>query len=178
MTLARVRGVCAATLMVLLACGGAGVSAQETERQALALDLARILVDDQTRQGLVDQVGVSMLRLIGANLQERLNRRLQEAEVRALAEMVRDFVARTLTSERIDELAARVYMTQFDEAELRALVAFQRSPVGRKAARLTPTIGAETARAIEGEIRESPAMPRLIEELQREFPVLRSPESP
>jgi len=36
----------------------------------------------------------------------------------------------------------------------------------------------ETARAIEGEIAQSPALPRLIEALRREFPVLCAPETP
>jgi hypothetical protein len=175
----RLAGVCASTLLAcILLCAGGVASAQDANRQALALDLARILIDDQMRQGLSDQVGISLLRLIGANLQERLNRRLQEVEVRTLAEIIRGFVGRTLTEERIEEIAARAYASQFDEAELKALVEFQRSAVGRKAARLTPVIAMETAQAIEGEIRQSPAMPRLIEELQREFPVLRSPESP
>ena len=76
------------------------------------------------------------------------------------------------------DLAASVYAQHFDEGELRELLAFQRSPLGRKIARLTPTIARETAQAIDGEIRGSPAMPQLVDELQRAFPVLRSPESP
>ena len=171
-----IRVVTLLAALVLVVVGAA--SAQDADRQALALDLARVLIDDQMRQGLSDQVGISMLRLIGTTLQERLNRRLQDAEVRTLAEIIRGFVGRTLTSERIEEIAARAYASHFDEAELEALVEFQRSAVGRKSARLTPVIAMETAQAIEGEIRESPAMPRLIEELQSEFPVLRSPESP
>jgi hypothetical protein len=159
-------------------CGHGVVRAQDADRQALALDLARILVDEQTREGLSDQVAIGMLRAIGTSLQERLNRRLQESEVRMLSEIIRSFVGRTLTSERIQEIASRTYARHFDEAELKALVEFQRSPVGRKAARLTPVFGAETAQAIESEIQQSPAMPRLIEELQGAFPVLRSPESP
>jgi hypothetical protein len=63
--------------------------------------------------------------LIGTRLQERLNRRLQEAEVQRLAEIIRAFVARTLTEDRIEEIGARVYASQFDEAELKALVEFQ-----------------------------------------------------
>ena len=39
-------------------------------------------------------------------------------------------------------------------------------------------IGLENAQAVESEIQQSPAMPRLMEELQSAFPVLRSPESP
>ena len=97
---------------------------------------------------------------------------------RALVESIRAFVGRTLTEDRIEELAARVYENYFDAAELKALAEFQRSDVGRKAARLTPVIGRETSRAIEGEIAQSPALPRLIEEIGREFPVLRGPETP
>jgi hypothetical protein len=119
-----------------------------------------------------------MLRVIGTMLQERLNRRLQDSEGRTLADIVRGFVVRTLPPARIQEIAARGYASHFDEAELRALLDFQRSEVGRKAARLTPVIGLESAQAVEREIQESPAMPRLMEELQRAFPVLRSPESP
>jgi len=43
-------------VVVLLAArvfaGGGAASAQDADRQALALDLARVLIDDQMRQGL------------------------------------------------------------------------------------------------------------------------------
>jgi hypothetical protein len=173
----RLATVCVVTLLAALVLAGAA-SAQEADRQALALDLARVLIDDQMRQGLTDQVGLGLLQLIGTRLEERLNRRLQEAEVRTLAEMIHAFVRRTLTEDRIEQIGARVYGSHFDEAELRTLVEFQRSPVGRKAARLTAAIAGETARAIESEIAKSPALPGLIQELGREFPVLRGPETP
>lgn len=175
----RIALLCVCALLAASVLGhGAVATAQPAARQALALDLARVVIDEQMRQGLAEQVGVGLLRVIGTNLQDRLNRRLQDAEVRTLADIVRGFVDRTLTSERIEELAARTYASHFDEAELKALLEFQRSAVGRKAARLAPVIAVETAQAIEGEIRQSRAMPQLIEELQREFPVLRSPETP
>jgi hypothetical protein len=165
-------------LVALMLAGGSAASAQGADHHGLALELARVLIDDQMRQGLSDQVGVGLLQLIGTRVEERLNRRLQEAEVRTLAEIIRAFVSRTLTEDRLEEIAARVYASQFDEAELKALVEFQRSAVGRKAARLTPAIARETGQAIQGEITQSPALPRLIEELGRQFPVLRVPESP
>ena len=172
-------GICVVTLLAaLVLAGGGAVSAQDADRHALALDLARVLIDDQMRQGLSDQVGLGLLQLIGTRLQERLNRRLLDVEVRTLAGIIRAFVGRTLTQDRIEEIGARVYASQFDETELKALLEFQRSAVGRKAARLTPAIARETARAIEGEIAQSPALPRLIEEIGREFPVLRGPETP
>lgn len=172
--------VCVVMLLAaLMLASGDVASAQDADRQALALDLARVLIDDQTRQALSNEVGLGLLQVIGARLQERLNRRLQEAEVQTLAEIIRAFVGRTLTEDRIEAIGARVYARHFDEAELKALVDFQRSAAGRKAARLTPVISQETARAIEGEIAQSPAMPRLIEALGQEFPVLRGgPETP
>ena len=171
--------VCVVALLAALVLAAAGAaSAQNADRHRLALDLARVLIDDRMREGLSDQVGIGLLQLIGTRLEERLNRRLQGAEVQTLAEIIRAFVGRTLTEDRIEEIGAQVYGSHFDEAELKALVEFQRSAVGRKAARLTPAIARETARAIEGEIAQSPALPRLIDALGREFPVLRAPETP
>jgi hypothetical protein len=170
--------ITALVLATLVLAGGRVASAQDADRERLALDLARVLIDDQVRQGLSDRVGLGLLQLFGTRLEERLNRRLQEAEVQALADIIRGFVRRTLTEDRIAEIGARVYGSYFDEGELKALVEFQRSAVGRKAARLTPAIGRDTARAIEGEIAESPALPGLLQELAHEFPVLRAPQSP
>lgn len=178
--LSAVRSGIALALGAALAFGSAGGAAAQdiATRQALALDLARVLIDEQTRQGFMEQVTASILRVVGSTLQQRLNRRLQDLEGRALVEIVQKFVQTTLTPERTQEIAARAYASHFTEPELRALLEFQRSEVGRKAARLAPVIGLETAQAVEAEIQQSPAMPRMLEDLQRAFPVLRSPESP
>ncbi len=166
-------------LALALAFGAGGPpAAAEENRQDLARELARLLLDETVRRGLDEQVSTGMTRAIGATLQEKLNRNLQEAEWRTLAGIVRRFVDETLPSSRAEDIASRVYTRHFDDAELRDLLRFQRSEVGRKAARLTPVIGAETAKAVYDDIWESPVMPRLIEELQRAFPVLKSPESP
>jgi hypothetical protein len=95
-----------------------------------------------------------------------------------LAGIVRRFVAETLPPSRGEEIAASVYAQHFDESELRELLRFQRSATGRKAARLTPVIARETAEAISREIRTSPSIPRMLDELHRAFPVLGPPESP
>src|SRR5262245_2948318 len=152
-------------------------SAAQDARQRLARELAGLMLDETARRGLDDQVSVVIVRSIGLTLQGRLNRPLQEAEWRMLGDIITRFVADTLTAERIEELASEVYARHFDEAELRELLRFQRSEIGRKAARLTPIIGAATADAIDAEIRESPGMPRLLVELGRAFPVLQ-PQSP
>jgi hypothetical protein len=168
-----------ALLVALVAIAGSlAAEAQDASRRELARDLAELMLDETVRRGLDEQVSTGMIRAIGLTLQERLNRNLQDAEWRTLTGIVKRFVDETLPSSRAADIAARVYARHFDESELKALLDFQRSAVGRKAARLTPVIGAETAEAVYGDIWESPAMPRLLEELQREFPVLKSPESP
>jgi len=168
-----------ACLAIVLGSGIAdGALAQDAGRQAAARELAAVMIDESMRRTMEDQVSVSLVRVIGGMVQERLNRRLQEGEARALIDIVKGFVAETLTRERIEEIGARAYASHFDEAELRELYRFHTSPLGKKAGRLTPVIGSETARAIEEEIQQSPAVPRLMEALQRVFPVLRSSESP
>lgn len=168
------------TLAMLIALAGGAVpaAAQEGGRQELARELAGLMLDESSRRRLEEQVTVGLAQAIAATLQERLNRPLVEVEWNAVARIVRRFVADTLPPTRPVEIAAEAYARQFDEAELRELLAFQRSPVGRKVARLAPVIAADSVRAIEADIRRSAAMPRMLDDLQREFPVLRSPESP
>src|SRR5262245_22696047 len=175
------RLACVAGMVVMVVLGVVGpgrAEAQDATRQTLARELAELLIDDQMRRGLEQQVSLSVARVLAGMLQERLNRRLQEPEIKALVDIVQSFVAQTLTPGLVEQIGARAYASHFDESELRELLQFQRSAVGRKAARLTPIIGIETAQAIEGEIERSPALPQLMVELQRVFPVLRSSESP
>jgi hypothetical protein len=115
--------------------------------------------------------------MMSARLEERLNRRLLEVEWRLLGDIVGRFVRDTLPPGRTDEIAAQVYLRHFDEGELRELVAFQRSAVGRKAARLARVISADTMRAIDAEVRSSPAASAMLADLQRAFPIL-GPQSP
>jgi len=167
------------TVTVAVSLGLIGhVMAQADGRQALARELARLMLTETLRRELDEQVAVGLTTAVGASLQTRLNRHLQESEWRLVSEIVRRFVGDTLVPSRTEELAATVYARHFDEAELRQLVAFQGSPVGRKAARLAPVISVETAQAINDGVRNSPALPRMVQEFQREFPVLRSTESP
>ena len=146
-------------------------------RAELSRDLARLLVDDTVRRALDEQVYTSLMQAMAVTIQERLGRRLQEVEWGMLSDIVRRFVIQTLPPSRTEEIAADAYARNFDEAELSELLRFQQSAVGRKASRLAPVISVETAKAVESEIRQSPAIPRLVEDLRRAFPVL-NPESP
>lgn len=152
--------------------------AQDTSQQALARDLAHVMLDDALRRELNEQVTAGLTAALGSTLQERLSRRLLDQEWRLIGEIVRNFITETLVPSRTDAIAAEVYARRFDEQELRELLTFQRSAVGRKAARLTPLIAAETAEAINDQIQRSPALPRLVEQLQGAFPILKNPQSP
>jgi hypothetical protein len=173
-----IRRAWALLALTVIAWGAGPAAAQGDTRLDLARELATLIVDDSARRGIDEQVATAMLRAIAATLQERLNRRLHEAEVRTLTDIVGRFVSDSVPSSRAVESAARTYARHFDEAELRELLRFQSSELGRKAARLTPVIAGETAQAIHADVWESPLMPRLLAELQRDFPVLRPSESP
>ena len=172
---ARSRVVLALVVLLLGVAGHA--SAQQSSRE-LARELARVLLQSTERQAIDDQVVGGLVQSMAVMLQNRLSRRLLEVEWQTLVVIARRFVNETLTPSRTEEIAAEVYLRHFDGAELAELLRFQRSAVGQKASRLGPVLGAESAQAIDREIRESPALPTLADELRREFPVLGAPQSP
>jgi hypothetical protein len=153
-------------------------SAQREDVRALALELARLTIDDTARQRVDEQIIGGLVRTLAGTLQQKLNRRLVEVEWQMLGEIVTRFVHETLPRQRADEITAEVYTRHFDEAELRELLAFQRSAVGRKVRRLVPTIALDTTRAIDAELRTSPAVADVLTELRRAFPILGGVESP
>jgi hypothetical protein len=164
-------------LLVLVLLGRGHAAAANGAREELARALAAFMLDDDARRGLDEQVTVGMIQTIGTTLQDRLNRRLLDVEWRIVADIVRRFVSEALPSSHVEEIAAGVYARNFDEAELRELLRFQQSAVGQKAARLAPVIRLETSKAIDAELRGSSAVPGMVVELQRQFPVLKTPEA-
>lgn len=168
-----------AVVLVAAVLGGAAEAVAQQDRQReLARELAHLMLDNPTRRGVDEQVGASMMQAIGLTLQQRLNRRLLEMEWRMVGEIVQRFVGEVLPSSRTEALAAEVYMRHFSADELEELLRFQRSPVGRKAAELTPTIRLQTVEAMDREIRDSPALPGMLAELRHAFPVLGGAEGP
>jgi hypothetical protein len=163
---------------VLLAVAMAGPAAAQDTPHDLARELARLMLDSTARRSIEEPLIASMVQGVAGALQTRLNRRLLEAEWQMVAEIVRRFIAQTLGPERSEAIAADVYVRHFDADELRALLAFQRSPVGRKTAQLAPVVAAETAQAMDRAIRTSAALPEMLAELRQAFPVLGTSESP
>jgi hypothetical protein len=169
----------AVTLVVLTLAAAVGPApAQDANRQELARELARLMLDEPARRRLDEQVSAAIVQAVGGRLQDRLSRPLLELEWGILANIVTRFVGEALPPNRMEEITAQVYARHFDDAELSDLVRFQRSALGRKAARLTPVIGSETVQAIDAEIRDRVGMPGLLDALQRAFPVLRLQEAP
>jgi hypothetical protein len=176
-TLAGMRVLLAALLVTALAWAAGPAAAQPGARGETARELATVMLQDAIRQGIDEQVALGMAQAVAANLEERLGRRLLEIEWNLLGGIVQRFVREALTEDIMADLAAAIYLRHFDAEELRQLLDFQRSAVGRKAARLGPTMMVETAQAVARELRASPAFPRMLDELRRVFPVL-APESP
>jgi hypothetical protein len=163
--------------MLLCAFAAVAVHAQTDARRALARDLARLLVEDPSRPAIEEQVRVGMMQFVASSLEERLNRRLQDVEWQMVGSIVGRFVAEALAPPVPEQVAAEVYAHHFDEQELRELLAFQRSPTGRKAWRLNAVIARDTAQGLDREMRRSPAAGRMLDELRRAFPIL-GPETP
>jgi hypothetical protein len=177
---AAVRGWLVGALLAAAVVGAAvaPADAQDPVARDLARELARLMLDSAARRGIEEPLVAGMMQGVGNALQERLNRRLLDVEWQMVAEIVRRFVGQTLSPERSEEIAAAVYVRHFDADELRELLAFQRSPVGRKTARLAPTVATETVQAMDRAIRTSPALPDMLAELRQAFPVLGTSESP
>jgi hypothetical protein len=163
---------------VLLVALATEAGAQVGRASETARELAQLMLDDVTRRRIDEQVGRGMMQSLGGTLEERLSRRLLDMEWRLLGGIVERFLRETLPPDRTAEIAAEIYMRHFDETELRDLLAFQRSPVGRKAMRVAPAIANDTLRAIDREIRTSRAGRDMIAELHRAFPILGASESP
>ena len=164
-------------LVAALAVGGVGRGGAQPESGQPARELARLMMDSAARRALDEQVRATLMVGLTTTLQERLNRRLHDVEVDQLVRIVRSFIIEALPPSRVEEIAARIYMRYFDDAELRELLAFQRTPVARKVARLAPELAASTSDAINREILASTALQDALEELRRAFPVL-GPETP
>jgi len=166
----------AGVVFLAIVLGGAA-AAQEDPRDS-ALELARLMMDSPARRAIDEQVIAATLQNLIATLQERLNRRLMYRELDQLAGIVRRFVTEALPPSQTEELAARIYLHYFDAAELQELLRFQRSAVARKVARLAPELASQTARAIDRELRTSPALPDALAQLRSAFPILAPPETP
>ena len=144
-----------------------------------ARELARLMLDDAMRRTVSDQVS-------GPHGAGDRRDAPGAAEPPALRGRVggggrhRQAVRRRhLPASRTEEITAAIYARHFSQAELAELVRFQSSDVGRRstAARAADRDG-DGAGHRRRDQAERRAVPRLLAELQREFPVLRTEQSP
>lgn len=77
------------------------------------------------------------------------------------ADVMREFFAEHFRYEELEPGFIRMYTDLFTEEEMRALIAFYRTPVGQRMVELTPEIAARTQQ-ITSELMEE-AMPELME---------------
>jgi hypothetical protein len=69
-----------------------------------------------------------------------------QPQLRAFERVMQEFLERHLSWDRLGGELAALYASRFTEAELRELIAFYRSPVGRKLAAETPQLTVEASR--------------------------------
>lgn len=92
------------------------------------------------------------------------------------ADVMREFMTEHFRYERLEPGYIRVYTELFTEEELRALVAFYRTPAGQRFVELTPELAART-QEITAEIMED-AMPELMQLMMERMGDLEENDTP
>jgi uncharacterized protein len=106
-------------------------STPATHRQAVA-DLLAATNMDRTMKASMDALLKAMLQ--------------QQPQLRPFEDPLREFLARHLSVSSLMEPLCKVYMARFTELELRQMVAFYRTDLGRKMAAELPVLTQEGAR--------------------------------
>lgn len=132
---------------LLAIAGVAGVSEQMLEQQSL-VELMRI----RPLYASMIELAVSEQTDLREPQREQLRERLADFE--AFAARFRSlFVERVNFSQIIESAYAPLYERYFSEQELAQMLAFYRTPVGRKSIEVMPSLLAEAARSIDEALR-------------------------
>ena len=112
---------------------------------ALARELARLVFTSTTFDGGIALAGASGSRSIRADVEKQLRRRLTESEASRLQSLVTQLTKEVVSQEEWEKLFAARLTRQFSADELRALLAFYRTPLGVKALSLSDIMVREAA---------------------------------
>ena len=120
------------TLLVL--CGTAAVSAegnapQRSSHEQATLELFEALKMESTFEATLE-----------ASLQQVVQQNPQLVEY---MDVMREFFRKYMSWGSLEDEMAQVYMKAFTEKEMRQLIAFYRTPIGKKAAQTVPQLAAD-----------------------------------
>jgi hypothetical protein len=113
--------------------GSAGLAAAEADRK-VTMELVQMVTPQETYQAMITQMTKQMLASMqqsGANVPAGVEEKMGKAVVEALPYA-------DLASWTVD-----VYAARFTTEEVRQLIGFYKTPVGKKAARLLPELSGE-----------------------------------
>ncbi|MBU3077717.1 DUF2059 domain-containing protein [Sphingomonas quercus] len=157
---------------------------------ALARELVATMGLRQTMQATMDRTLADLRagNAISAQLDRNANIRLERAKnpqawdaaIGRIGAKQAAMMQKVLTDMQpeIEARSIQIYANNFTAAELRELLAFYRTPLGKKITSRLPEISAETTRWVQQEIprRIAPAMQALAPEIQKELaPLLPKP---
>jgi hypothetical protein len=152
------RTVALAVVFSLAALLSAPSVAQQAPPETLSL--ANELVDEVAADGFVDD----LVARTWPAYEKQIRRELETAPAASIAELRSVYIR--LVSDNAHELLAgtpALYAKYFDADELRDMLAFYRSPTGRKALRVMPRMGAESLQA------SMAASPKVIARMDQAF---------
>ena len=147
-------------LFVLMACGFSGAIAQKTANAEKIALIKEFLVVTEVKKGAA-AISDQMLGLQAAEAQKMINSLIDEderiptetkAEMKRVAEesaersaaRMKEFFSKRLNlGELIEEITIPVYDKLFTEQEIRDMIAFYKSPTGKRLTEVTPQLSME-----------------------------------
>jgi uncharacterized protein len=127
---------CSLVLLGALALGPAVVQAQVPDRKDVQ-ELVQLVTPRETYQGVVEQMTSQMM----AGMQQRGVGFPPEA-----ASKIKRAITEALPYTELVEWTVEIYATRFNAEEIKQLLAFFKTPAGRKSARLIPEISGEVGK--------------------------------
>jgi hypothetical protein len=119
-----------AALLILAAAPLAGSAQQQAPPSAAHIAAARALLEEMDTEALLRQA-------IDAALQNQME---SHPELAPYQSVLHSFMAKYMSWQAVGDQVSAIYAESFTEAELGEMLAFYRTPTGRKMARLVPEL--------------------------------------
>jgi hypothetical protein len=157
---------------------------EATHRQAVE-ELMQVLSTANVVQGWRQRLDGNAVDVINEALAGKTESQLNDAQRAAIeqfSEKARSSLDQALDWQRFRDPVARIYMENYSESEVRELLAFYRSPLGKKAMQQGPRVADAMNSLIRSQLQSTlPEFQRIGQEFNREFarvskPGARAPE--
>jgi hypothetical protein len=161
-----------AALVLLILLVAPAAWAQSAPPRAETVEYVRLVNDPRVLDAAMGRIVTLVAAAIKSEMQGQLARSLSSREEETLAATVRRVMQSIMSADVLERMFAETIERHFTADEIRALIAFRRTPLGEKFSRLTYTISEEMAQATERLFQaRQHDLPRMFEEEMRKTPL-------